>query len=66
MIDEMFEAVFDVVLELVPDRVLRAVLVAAGFVATAVGVLLLGESPQLGAVVTVIGASVVIATVFFW
>ena len=66
MIDEIFEAILDVIVELVPQRVLQAVLVVAGLVATAVGVLLLGESPQLGAVVTVVGALVVIASVFFW
>lgn len=66
MIDEMFEVLFDVVLEFVPNVVLRAALLVAGFVATAIGVLLLGESPLLGAGVTVVGASAMVAAVLFW
>ena len=66
MIDEIFEVIFDVILEFVPNVVLRAILLLAGFVATAVGVLLLGESPLLGAVVTVIGASAMVAAAFLW
>lgn len=66
MIDEIFEVIFDIVLEFVPNVVLRAILLLTGFVATAVGVLLLGESPLLGAGITVIGASAMVAAVFLW
>ena len=66
MIDEIFEVIFDIVLEFIPDVVLRAILLLAGFVATTIGVLLLGESPLLGAGVAVVGAAAMVAAVFFW
>ena len=62
----MFEALFDVVLEFVPNVVLRAIRFVTGVVATVIGVLLLGDSPALGAGVTVVGASAMVAAAFFW
>ena len=55
MIDDISAFVFDVVLEFVPTLVWKLLLFVIGIVLTAVGVTLLGESPQTGSVLIAVG-----------
>jgi len=55
MIDKIFEIVFWVLLDLIPDRVLKIVVFIIGIVTTGVGVQLLSESLWAGGALTMIG-----------
>jgi hypothetical protein len=55
MIDKIFEAIFWVLLDLIPDRVLKIVVFIIGIVTTGVGVQLLSESLWTGGALTMIG-----------
>lgn len=55
MIDDIFEFVFDIVLEFIPTIVWKLLLFVIGIVLTAVGVTLLGESPQIGSALIAVG-----------
>jgi hypothetical protein len=55
MIDDIFEFIFDIVLEIVPTIVWKLLLFVIGIVLTAVGVTLLGESPQIGSALIAVG-----------
>jgi hypothetical protein len=66
MLDEVFEIVFDVILEFVPTGILKIALLLAGLAAVAVGVPLLADSPLAGGVLTVLGAAAVIGVLASW
>jgi len=66
MLDEIFEIVFDVILELVPTVILKIVLLLAGLAAVAVGVPLFADSPLLGGALTALGAAAVIGVLASW
>ncbi len=55
MIDDIFEFIFDIVLEFIPTIVWKLLLFVIGIVLTAVGVTLLGESPQIGSALIAVG-----------
>ena len=66
MLDEVFEIVFDVILEFVPTGILKIALLLAGLAAVAVGVPLLADSPLVGGALTVLGAAAVIGVLASW
>jgi len=55
MIDKIFETIFWVLLDLIPDRVLKIVVFIIGIVTTGGGVQLLSESLWAGGALTMIG-----------
>jgi hypothetical protein len=55
MIDTIFDFIFWVLVDLIPDRVLKIVVFIIGIVTTGVGVQLLGDSLWAGWALTVIG-----------
>jgi|APHM01.1.fsa_nt_gi hypothetical protein len=55
MIDTIFDFIFWVLVDLIPDRVLKIVVFMIGIVTTGVGVQLLSESLWAGGALTVIG-----------
>ncbi|ERH08160.1 MAG: hypothetical protein J07HN4v3_00526 [Halonotius sp. J07HN4] len=55
MIDAIFDFIFWVLVDLIPDRVLKIVVFMIGIVTTGVGVQLLSESLWAGGALTVIG-----------
>jgi len=66
MIDEIFETIFDVLVEFIPNIVLKLALLVVGALAIAVGVPLLGDSPLVGGALTVLGAAAVIGVLASW
>lgn len=55
MIDEVFEFLLDILLEFVPTIVWKLLLAVIGVVATAVGVAMFEESPQMGGALIAVG-----------
>lgn len=55
MIDKIFDFIFWVLLDLIPDRVLKIAVFIIGIVTMGVGVKLLSESLWTGGALTVIG-----------
>ena len=55
MIDDIFEFIFDIIIEFVPTIVWKLLLFVIGIVMTAVGVTLLDNSPQTGSALIVVG-----------
>ena len=55
MIDEIFELILDIFLDLIPNWILKIVVIIVGIVTTWFGVQLLNESLWTGGAVTVIG-----------
>ena len=55
MIDDIFEFIFDIVLEFIPTIVWKLLLFVIGIVLTAVGVTLFDTSPQRGSALIVVG-----------
>jgi len=55
MIDDIFEFIFDMIIEFVPTIVWKLLLFVIGIVMTAVGVTILDKSPQTGSALIVVG-----------
>lgn len=55
MIDDIFEFVFDIVIEFVPTIVWKLLLFVIGIITAAVGVTMLEESPRTGSVLITVG-----------
>jgi uncharacterized membrane protein YgdD (TMEM256/DUF423 family) len=55
MIDDIFEFIFDILLELVPNAVWKVLLSVIGIVMTAVGAAQIAESTRIGVALIVVG-----------
>jgi hypothetical protein len=56
MIGDVFEVIFDVIIEFIPNIVWKLVFVVIGIVMAAVGITMVNESPKTGGVLIVVGA----------
>ncbi|PAU83315.1 hypothetical protein CK500_11025 [Halorubrum salipaludis] len=66
MIDDIFEAVFDVLLGFIPNVVLGAIALVVGLVTTAVGIATLSDPGMAGEALTIVGLSVVAGVLILW
>ena len=55
MIGDIFEVIFDIIIEFVPNVVWKLLFVVIGIVATAVGITMFNESPQTGGALITVG-----------
>ena len=66
IIDEIFEVIFDVILEFIPTVVQGVIGFLAGLLMTAVGVMTVSEPGLLGETLTVLGVSTVGGVLVLW
>ncbi|WP_152043055.1 hypothetical protein [Salinigranum salinum] len=66
MIGEIFEGLFDIVLEFIPDFVWGFLFVVAGVASTVIGVMIVGESMQLGGILVIVGVLLVASVLYAW
>ncbi|ESS03044.1 MAG: hypothetical protein A07HR67_02553 [uncultured archaeon A07HR67] len=62
MLDAIVDLIFDVILGLVPDVVLKIVCFVIGAASTAVGATMIGESTQIGGILIAVGVFLMIGT----
>lgn len=55
MIGDIFEIVFDIIIEFIPNIVWKLLFVVIGIVTTAVGITIINESLQTGGVLITVG-----------
>jgi len=62
MIDDVFEIIFDIVIEVVPTIVWKLLLSVIGIIITAVGVTMFDESPQMGSALAAVGVILLVGS----
>lgn len=65
MIDDIFELVIEILLDLIPKTVWKVLLLVFGVATSAIGAALLTESPSTGGVLLTVGVSLSIASLVF-
>ncbi|MFC5367849.1 hypothetical protein [Salinirubrum litoreum] len=66
MIAEIFEGVFDIVVEFIPDFVWGLLFVVAGVASTVIGVTIVGESMLVGGVLLTVGVFLLASVLYVW
>jgi hypothetical protein len=68
MLDELFDLAFQGLFNLIPDPVVKAVLLLSGAVAALIGAMMLGagESVVIGGALTVVGLLLVVGVLASW
>lgn len=63
MIDEIFEFIFDMLLELVPNVVWKILLLVIGVVMTAVGATIITDSTRIGVALIAVGTFLFVGSI---
>lgn len=66
MIDEIFEGIFDIILELIPDFVWGFLAVLGGVVSTVIGVMMITESVRIGGILVAVGLFLLVSVLYVW